>query len=80
MSAIKKANRNQKALIPKNSASPPHTPATTLSRRDLRKDCLPVAIFTSKFALSYNPLRSEGHRVAQIPPARLFLSIQGFAG
>jgi hypothetical protein len=36
--AIKKASRNQKALIPKNSPNPPQTPATTRLPRDLRKE------------------------------------------
>jgi hypothetical protein len=38
--AITKASRNQNALIPKNSANPPQTPAMTLSRRERRRGAL----------------------------------------
>lgn len=37
ISAIKKANLNQNALIPKNSPKPPHMPAMTLLFRDRLK-------------------------------------------
>jgi hypothetical protein len=39
-SAIKNARRNQKALIPKNSPSPPQTPAMTRLLMDLRSPFL----------------------------------------
>jgi hypothetical protein len=38
MKAIRKASRNQKALMPKNSANPPHTPANTRLWRERRKE------------------------------------------
>lgn len=58
--ARRKARRNQKVEIPKNSASPPHTPKIIRLLLDLRNFFVLVDMFTSINSLHY--IYAEHHK------------------
>ncbi len=68
---MKKSRRNQKAEIPKNSPSPPHTPATTRLRRE-RLSWFLVGWFIFLSFLSHCYIRKTYEKVAGHPPVTVW--------